>query len=85
MKPLQQYFHKVLFQLFVFYIALNFWVCELFHIVLFVLNEYVVLNFTSMGEILWWEYGRFTTKSFRYKSFSCAVKSIRCKDVKSFR
>ena len=56
-----------------------------FHMILFALNEHVVLNFKSMGEILRWEYGRFTTKSFRHKSFCCAVKSIRCKDVKSFR
>ena len=55
------------------------------HMVLFVFNAYVVLNFKFMGEILWWEYSRFTTESFRYKSFSCAMKSIRCKVLKSFR
>ena len=58
---------------------------KLFHMVLFVLNAFVVLNFKSMGETLWCEYGRFTSKSFRYKSFSCAMKSIRCEVVKSFR
>ena len=56
-----------------------------FHMILFALNEHVVLNFKSMGEILWWEYGRFASKSFRHKSFSCAMRPICCKVVKSFR
>ena len=37
-----------------------------FHMILFALNEHVVLNFKSMGEIPWWEYGRFASKSFRH-------------------
>ena len=39
-----------------------------FHMVLFLLNEHVVLNFKSMGEIQRWEYN---VRSFRYKSFCC--------------
>ena len=88
MKPLQQYFRKGLFQLFVFYIALNFlslWTKEygviikmkplqkLFHMVLFVSNKYVVLNFKPMGEILRWKYGRFVSLQSRFATSRLAA------------
>lgn len=55
-----------------------------FHMVLFVLNKYVVLKFKPKY------YGGSMVVSFHYKVVSlqvvsCEVKSIRCKDVKSFR
>ena len=44
-----------------------------FHMVLFVLNAYVVLNFKSMGEILWWEYGRFVSLQSRFATSRLAA------------
>ena len=44
-----------------------------FHMVLFVSNKYVVLNFKPMGEILWWEYGRFVSLQSRFATSRFAV------------